>query len=147
MYSAMLIPKSTALPLASACCSGSRSICVRMMLRHNSTQGGYTANIGASPVEDDRQSLRARSGAAFETRYSGVLVALAAGEWSDQVDRYRRIKCYDSPRASGWCHRRSGNRLKSESVVTNVQPCSTATAACWASATSFPVAPAWRHIL
>lgn len=27
-----------------------------------------------------------------------------------------------------------GNRLKSESVDTMVQPCSTATAACWASA-------------
>ena len=35
MYSAMLMPKSAALRLTSACCSDSRSICVRMMLYHN----------------------------------------------------------------------------------------------------------------
>ncbi len=86
--------------------------------------------------------------------WDGIFVStpmwdLAHAVWQlcDIADEYRITERYDSARASGCRHRRSGNRLKSESVVTNVQPCSTATAACWASATSFPVAPDWRHIL
>ena len=54
---------------------------------------------------------------------------------------------YIPPGRNGCCHRSPGNRLKSESVDTIVQPCSNAIAACWASATSFPVAPASRHSL
>ncbi len=49
------------------------------------------------------------------------------------------------PGRSGCCHRSPGNRAKSESVDTMVQPCSTAIAACWASATNLPLAPDWRH--
>ncbi len=56
MYSAMLMPRSTALRLASACCSGSRSICVRMMLRHNSTQGSATNRLIAVTEVDIRRA-------------------------------------------------------------------------------------------
>ena len=52
---------------------------------------------------------------------------------------------YSTPGHSGCCHRNPGNRLKSESVDTIVHPCSIAIAACWASATSLPVAPDSRH--
>ena len=48
-------------------------------------------------------------------------------------------------RRGGCCHRSNGNRAKSESIEAIVHPCSTATAACWASAISFPVAPDSLH--
>ena len=54
-------------------------------------------NIGAPAVEDDRQSLRARSGAAFETQLQRCTSRTRPGEWCDHSDQHRRIKRYDSP--------------------------------------------------
>lgn len=64
---------------------------------------------------------------------------------ADTVNVVGTVASHVSPGRSGCCHRSPANRLKSESVETIVQPCSTAIAACCASATSFPVAFASRH--
>ena len=55
------------------------------------------------------------------------------------------VRSYTLSTRSGCCQRKLGNRLKSESVVTSVQPFSIAIAACWASATNLSAALDSRH--
>ena len=65
---------------------------------------------------------------------------------SGSICRARPVgRTYPPSGRNGCCHRTPATRLKSASVVTMVQLCSTAIAACRASATSFTVAPASRH--